>query len=93
MAKGPSKSSERLKRTREVNQLAHELVRLSTDTPEATEKMQEPTKTDISRVMAALGRRGGKIGGKRRMAKLSEKERSDLAYKAAQARWDKAKKA
>jgi len=50
----------------------------------------------ISKVMREMGRRGGKAaggkGGKKRMAALSPQERKDLARKAAQARWGKAKK-
>ncbi len=34
-----------------------------------------------------LGRLGGKKGGKARAAKLTAKQRSDIARKAAQARW------
>jgi len=40
----------------------------------------------------ALGRRGGKRGGKARWEGVSPKERSELARKAVQARWEKAKK-
>jgi hypothetical protein len=43
--------------------------------------------------MSALGTRGGQKGGKRRLETMTQKERSDVAYKAAQARWSKAKKA
>lgn len=34
-----------------------------------------------------LGRQGGLKGGKARAAKLSQKRRSEIARKAAQARW------
>jgi hypothetical protein len=37
----------------------------------------------------ALGRLGGLKGGKARAAKLSAEERSELARRAAQARWSK----
>ena len=36
-----------------------------------------------------LGRRGGLKGGKARAAKLTPEERSEIAKKAAQARWAK----
>jgi hypothetical protein len=36
-----------------------------------------------------LGRLGGQKGGKARAAKLSKKRRSEIAKKAAQARWKK----
>jgi hypothetical protein len=37
----------------------------------------------------ALGRLGGKKGGPARAAKLTKKQRSEIAKKAAQARWKK----
>ena len=40
----------------------------------------------------ALGRRGGKIGGPARAAKMTPEQRSDSARKAVRARWTKAKK-
>lgn len=40
----------------------------------------------------ALGRKGGKKGGKARMDKLTAEERQELAKKAARARWGKPKK-
>jgi len=51
--------------------------------------MKEST---VSRVMAEMGRRGGKAGGpkggKARMAALTPKQRKELARKAARARWN-----
>jgi hypothetical protein len=76
------------KRPTDVNQLAHFLGDLSTreDTPATTEQ--------ISSFMAAMGSRGGKIGGKRRMFTMSAKARSTAARRAAKARWGgKTKKA
>jgi len=40
---------------------------------------------------AELGRRGGKKGGKARAEKLTPEARSQIARKAARARWDKKK--
>lgn len=37
----------------------------------------------------ALGRKGGKLGGPARAAKLSKEERIESARKAAKARWEK----
>jgi hypothetical protein len=48
-----------------------------------------PTAAQISVFMAEMGRRGGKIGGKRRAENMTPKERSQLALKAAKARWNK----
>jgi hypothetical protein len=64
----------------DVNELAHRLVGESTD-----ENL--PSKAQISMLMASLGRKGGRIGGKRRMETMSAKERQEVARKAAQARW------
>ncbi len=41
----------------------------------------------VSRVMAEMGRKGGRIGGKRRLVTLSDKRRSEIASTAAKARW------
>ena len=73
------------KRPTDVNQLAHQLVQESTEPDEEL----APSKADISRVMAEMGRRGGKIGGKRRAARLTPKQRSESASRAARARWGK----
>jgi hypothetical protein len=40
-----------------------------------------------SQVMAAMGRKGGRIGGKNRMALLNPEQRTDLARLAAVTRW------
>ncbi len=47
------------------------------------------TDATISQVMAAMGRRGGKIGGKRRMETMTPEKRSALARMAVQTRWAK----
>jgi len=43
----------------------------------------------VSRFMAAMGRRGGKKGGKSRWANVSQEERSKALSAAAKARWGK----
>jgi len=50
-----------------------------------------PDSATISRVMAAMGARGGKIGGKRRLETMTDTQRSRIAKKAAKARWSKAR--
>jgi hypothetical protein len=72
-------------RSKDVNQLASQLVALSTR--HSGDDIERPTKAQISMLMAELGRRGGKIGGKRRLETMSAKERKKAAQKAAQARW------
>jgi hypothetical protein len=78
------------KRPRDVNQLAHLLVEQSTAQADIPTSMPE-VPTSISEYMAAIGRKGGKIGGKRRLNTLTEKERKRIATKAANARWAKPK--
>jgi hypothetical protein len=54
--------------------------------------MPKPSKSMISQVMAEMGRKGGQIGGKRRLETLSDRRRSQIAKDAARARWGKKKK-
>ena len=41
--------------------------------------------------MSEMGRKGGKIGGKRRLKTMTKAERSKIATNAAKARWKKSK--
>jgi hypothetical protein len=73
------------KRPRDFNSRAFQSVALLTGTAEAPPP-EEPV--DPLRAAAAeLGRRGGLKGGKARAAKLTQEERSEIARKAAAARW------
>jgi len=74
----------------DINQAAFQMVRHLTGSDEPV-SAPRVTQSDISRVMAAMGRRGGKIGGKRRMTTMTSEQRSEVAQKAAQARWAKDK--
>lgn len=47
-----------------------------------------PTPDEIRRVMSALGKIGGPKGGQARAKKLSKKRKSEIAKKAALARWN-----
>jgi len=72
------------KRPRDTNQLAKSIVDLTTGDIEE----ENPNKgKDPSAV--ALGRKGGLKGGKARAAKLTPKQRSEIAKIAANARWKK----
>ena len=66
------------------------MVRRLTGT-EPQEPSPKVTKSDISRVMAAMGRKGGKIGGKRRLDTMTAEQRREVAQKAALSRWAKHK--
>jgi hypothetical protein len=61
----------------DLNQLAHRVVQHATEP-------QESTPAQIN------GRNGGLKGGKARAEKLSAEQRSEIAQKAAKARWAKA---
>jgi hypothetical protein len=77
------------KRPRDPNQLAKWIVEQSTaETPEKAPVVP----SDLSAYMSAMGRRGGQIGGKRRLVTMTAAERKRAAVKAAQARWGKPKK-
>ena len=53
------------------------------------ERSDEIDRAVLSRIMAQMGRKGGKIGGKRRLETMTPEERSRIALKAAKARWAK----
>jgi hypothetical protein len=73
----------------DVNQLAHYLVQESTRVGETTPGMQQLTEAQVSAYMSEMGRKGGKIGGKRRLVTMTARKRSAIAKKAAEARWHK----
>ncbi len=72
------------KRPRDANQLAKSIVDL------ATGEVEEETRDEGKGPSAvALGRIGGKKGGKARAEKLTPEQRSEIARLAAIARWKK----
>ncbi len=68
---------------RDTNQLAHKVLQI------AIGEDVEPEKSDDGKDPAAvaLGRKGGLKGGKARWKGVSKKKRSEIARKAARARW------
>ena len=83
------------KRPRDPNQLAKWIVDRSTSDAPETEMAPPPQPAppvNLSEYMAAIGRKGGQIGGKRRLKTLTKVERSKIAAKAARARWGKPKR-
>lgn len=75
------------KRPRDPNQLAKLVVDIATG--EADDKDPSPEEEGKNPDAVALGRKGGKRGGKARWANLTAEERSEAASLAAQARWRK----
>ena len=77
----PKRSS----KPRDLNSLAAAIVAQSTD-PE--DKGDDPYEGK-NPAAVELGRLGGKKGGKARAEKMTAKQRSDAAKKAAETRWSK----
>jgi len=73
--------SRKPRRPIDLNQLAAEI------TKEATEGKPKPEPDTRNPAAVELGRKGGLKGGKARAAKLTAEQRSEIAKKAAQARW------
>lgn len=80
------------KRPRDPNQLAKWVVEQST-AEDTAPKEEAPVSApaDLSAYMAAMGRKGGMVGGKRRLVTMTPAARKKAAAKAAQARWGKKK--
>ena len=76
------------RKTEDANETAFRVMQEST-MKALSPVADAPTTSEISRVMAALGRKGGKIGGKKRAASMTPERRSEIALKAARKRWDK----
>ena len=56
---------------------------------DVTIEESEVSLTMVSQIMAQMGRKGGKIGGKRRLETLTDERRKEIASQAAKARWAK----
>jgi hypothetical protein len=78
----PKRSS----KPRDLNRLASVIVQ------QATGEAPEEPPSDKNPHAVALGRLGGMKGGKARAEKLTKKRRSEIARKAAQARWGKTRR-
>ena len=71
------------KRPVDINKLAASIV------ADAIGEGEPEDLGDKDPAAVALGRKGGLKGGKARAAKLSKRKRSEIARKAAKARWGK----
>ena len=72
---------------KDINALAKSIVDLAVGDEEATETQDD--KPEKNQAAVELGRLGGKKGGKARAEKLTAEQRSEIAKKAANARWHK----
>jgi hypothetical protein len=70
------------KKPRDINKLAHYIVNEST-----REESDDERKREKNPAAVELGRLGGLKGGKARAAKLSSEKRTEIARRAARARW------
>jgi hypothetical protein len=79
------KRSSKSKESRDFNQNAFRIVQEATggdNTPKPEDEAKNPA-------AVALGRLGGKVGGKARAEKLTPEQRKEIAKIAASARWKK----
>jgi hypothetical protein len=74
------------KRPRDPNQLAYQVMLESTG---QASKYEPPSEQAKNPAAVALGRLGGLKGGHARAKKLSSRKRSQIAARAAKARWKK----
>jgi hypothetical protein len=79
------KRSSKLPRQTDDNVRALDVVRLAVD-PEPSAASPKKRKDPAA---VALGRKGGKKGGKARAEKLSAERRSEIARQAAEKRWQR----
>jgi hypothetical protein len=71
------------RRPTDINLLAHQIMQ------EATGEAKPEEKLEKNPAAVALGRLGGLKGGKARAKKLTSEQRTDIAIKAANTRWNK----
>ena len=84
--------SRKPKRDHDFATVAYRVVQEATKDREATPAEPpepEPTPEERHAAAVALGRLGGKKGGKARAAKLTPEQRRESAQKAAAARWSR----
>ncbi len=77
----PKRSSKKLDATQNARRVVLESI----------ESAEEISLSIVSQVMASMGRKGGLIGGKRRLETMTAEQRRDVASNAAKKRWAKAK--
>ena len=75
------------KRPRDLNQWAKRMVDIATG--EVTDREPTPEEQGKDTAAVSLGRRGGLKGGRIRADRMQPERRSEIAKKAADARWAK----
>jgi len=86
-------SNRKNKRPRDPNKAAEAITEPITNEPQPKEiQAAEPSAlVNLSEYMAAIGRKGGQIGGKQRLKTMTKKARQKFAARAARVRWGKRK--
>ena len=82
----PKRSS---KPQKDHQQIARHVLEVVAPDAGADESKRDKSGDGKNPAAVALGRRGGKKGGKARAARLTAKQRSQIAKKAAETRWKK----
>jgi hypothetical protein len=79
------------RRPSDPNRAAHALLHEHMGRVEQSETPPhgDPFKEQLSAYMSKLGAKGGKVSGSKRMKNLTERQRREIAQKAAKARWGK----
>lgn len=89
--KAPKKSTTAKRPSSDPNVRAHQLMR-EIEARQATTPASASFEAQYRARMSELGRKGGKIGGKRRLETMTPQKRSEQALKAVRARWGKPRK-
>lgn len=87
----PKRISKNKSKSEDVNQTAFRVLQQTIAESETKSPGPEIDRALLSHVMAEMGRKGGKIGGKRRLQTLTAAKRKSIARKAANSRWKKTK--
>lgn len=82
----PPRASTKPKRSRDVNELALQIVKIATGQVPKDAPSEPDTRNQAAVALSALG---ASKGGKARAKSLSKKDRAAIAKKAAKARWRK----
>lgn len=82
--------SSKPKRPRDMNQLAYQIVQEATGQAPPAQPVQLAAEAGKDPAAVSLGRRGGLKGGRARAESLTAEQRTEIAKKAAAARWHKA---
>ncbi len=80
----PKRTGKRLDVVQNAKRVFDEAIRRAEEIP-----VPAVNPATVSEVMRAMGRKGGKIGGRKRMDAMTPEARSALGKAAIQARWDK----